>query len=721
MADLARSIRCSVFSVVCATVMCGSITVHADLKELLSKYPAKSPEEQSKLSAEILKRDAAKELCTMLVPKSVNDDKNVRYALHGLAWHTGRQGAEEEAKQYTAVLINALQNAQDKDVKAFLIRQLELVADNAAVSTLGGYLTDEQLCNPAARALITIGTAEASAELLKAMPKTKGRELVEIINALGSLHVTQAVSAIEKHADNSDRDTRIAAMYALAHIGEASSEPTLRKGMQTEAAYEQARVSSFYFTYLSRLAKNGDEKKSEKKSIQICRELLGSDKPHIQCSAISTLAAIAGDDASSDILAAAKSSNSELRVCALKLTLKLKSSDITKQLADSIAAASPEQKIELLDILAQRGDASAMPEILLTLKDSDSSVRRSAILASVKLQSVDAVPELLALLKNTTDKKETELIQGALPRIRGEKVMALVADELKESNAHQKINLLSILASDKAAAHNNLIFDLTKDEDSDVRAAAIKAFGFTAGENDTGRLITLTTDMTSSREQSAVQAVLVSVLKLNKDNNKAAQIILTAMKDMPAEKKSILVSVLQKLGGKAALTEIVAGTKSSDEKLQITCVRALAGWSTFEASDALLDLTKSSDSTAHQVLALRGYLKLLENEVMDSAGKVRLYQDAAALVKRPDEQRMIIAELAKLSTPESLSIIATYLDNDEVKSEVALAVAQIVMLQRKNKQILNKSFLPAFQQALPLITDEKMKSSLKKSMKRIRE
>ena len=125
-----------------AVVILGIVTAFAycapmprQVGDILAELPAKDATEGAKLTAELVELGPAaiSRICEMLVPPGTGDDTRARYALSGLTMHVCRPGAEAERKMYARTLIKALVSAEDKEVKAFLVRQLQLVAKQESV------------------------------------------------------------------------------------------------------------------------------------------------------------------------------------------------------------------------------------------------------------------------------------------------------------------------------------------------------------------------------------------------------------------------------------------------------------------------------------------------------------------------------------------------------------------------------------------------------------
>lgn len=101
-------------------------------------------------------------------PPAEGDDYKARYALHCVAITVGKD-RDEERRMVAATLAKCLDQDLPKGVKAYLLQELRMVATAAEAETLGKFLCDEELCEPAAAALMAIRRS-AREQLEKALP-----------------------------------------------------------------------------------------------------------------------------------------------------------------------------------------------------------------------------------------------------------------------------------------------------------------------------------------------------------------------------------------------------------------------------------------------------------------------------------------------------------------------------------------------------------------------
>jgi HEAT repeat protein len=142
-----------------------------------------------------------------------NADYKPRYVLTGLAAYVARDENQRHRAPVIAGITSRLASIQSRNIRGFLIRTLEVFADASAASAIAAVLSDEELCDPAARALVSIGATEP---LRAALPDATGRSRLAIIQALGQLKDAASIDALLTAAQSGDENVRITALWSLA-------------------------------------------------------------------------------------------------------------------------------------------------------------------------------------------------------------------------------------------------------------------------------------------------------------------------------------------------------------------------------------------------------------------------------------------------------------------------------------------------------------------------
>jgi len=194
----------------------------------------------------------------MLVEPGKGDDVKAHYALHVLGLHVCKLDDDGPRHQFAATLASELASDRPKAVQAYLIQELQAFGGKEVVETLGQLLDDEELCEPAAMALVAIGDGAAE-QLRKALPRAKGKRLLAIVQNLGVVRDANSISGLKKALDNKDRDIRITAAWALANIGDVSSADLLLKMADKTDGWERIQATKACLVLAEKLAAAGDK------------------------------------------------------------------------------------------------------------------------------------------------------------------------------------------------------------------------------------------------------------------------------------------------------------------------------------------------------------------------------------------------------------------------------------------------------------------------------
>jgi hypothetical protein len=225
----------------------------ADIKDVVGRLPepdkdgkltGPAPEEAEKLYQDVLAggRERLLALVDLIVEPGPGDDWKARYLLHGIVIHVGRPGAEAKRKMVTETLAAQLGGARPKAVQAFLCQELQAGGTKEAVPALGKLLTDEDLCDPAARALLSIGEGVVD-PFRSALPKAPAKCRQTILQGLGALRDAGSASAFKAALDDTDREIRLAAGWGLARIADAGAVDLLLKAADGKEGWERIQAT----------------------------------------------------------------------------------------------------------------------------------------------------------------------------------------------------------------------------------------------------------------------------------------------------------------------------------------------------------------------------------------------------------------------------------------------------------------------------------------------
>jgi len=664
-----------------AAAMADRTPLQLKVSSILDKYPAQSAVEMDALAVELLSlgRDGILEVCRRLAGPGKDADANPRYAVDGLSLHVSRPGgAEKERLLYVGALLVALDKAPDADVRAFIISQVQLAGKGEAVKSLARYIKDPKLGEPATRALLTIRTPKAEKVLLKSFGPSSGVNRIAIVKALGDLRSRAAVERILPLADSRDDGLREAALQALAEIGDARAERELSMVPIISSAGERAKAASRYLLFARRQAEAGQKNAC----VRICRQLIDKlaapKESQVRSEALSLFVETLGKDAIDDLLQVMDSPDPQYRTRALELVASFQGQETTEKWLDRIPTVSLEARADIIDMLGERGDKTALPLILENLKNVEKAVRLAAISAAFKLGGREALPNLKPLL-SAGDDEEIALVKQALLSAPGELAVTLAAGAFMDAPPIVKKALIEVLAARQARQHADLIWDVLKNGNEVVRPAALAALENVVRGDDLPRTIELLLAATSPAEVSSLQNTLVASAGLISDPESRADLILTALGKEKGARRADLIRPLARIGGAKALQAVIAETNISDPQIRTGAVYTLSQWPDMSASEALFDIVRTAADRKYGYLAVQGYVRLVNASGMPADQRLGLLKNVLDIAKEPNEKNIVVAGLAGIRIVESFRTAAGLMADPDLRIKAAESAARIAM------------------------------------------
>ena len=656
-------------------------------KDMVEQMPAPNPEKGRQLAATVIDAGpgAVAQVCEMLTPPGVGDDSKARFAVQQLSVYAGRPNAEEDQKMYANSLADALHEVSDKEVKAFLIRQLEFVGQDEVVDDLAKYLSDERLCDTAAQTLQTIATEKAVSVLEEALPDASGARRVTLVKALGTLRCKGAVDEILPHTSSADTRLRRTALWAVANIGPVKGiqhpvKRALSKATETTDTYEKAKATSYYLLYAERLAEAG--KAAE--CAEMCRELIETrEEINVHSAALGTLVDAVGKDALPDLVKAAQSESDKLQAAALGFARELPGKNVTRRFVKLMESADTGLRAEIVEMLGERGDDSALPDVLKALEDDSQRVQLAAVRAAGQLGKGDAASALIETL-TSAEPDVAEAAKSALMRLPAGAVCSKAAGALSGAEPAAQVTLLELLSERKATGQKSAVFELAESENDKVRAAALKSLGDVAEPADMSRLLTLLAEAPDGSSESAARQAIIAVSENISETQKRSKEALKSLEGASAEQRARLLAVFPHIGGEEALIAAATHMTHSNSDVRAAAIRALGNWSDIEAALHLLNAAHKADDAKHRLLAVRGAIQVVGNSDVSNDKKMDVYRSILLAAERAQEKRMALSGLSNIRTVESLILVAKQVEDESIRREAARAAISIACPRNKN-------------------------------------
>ena len=557
--------------------------------------------------------------------------------------------------------------------KQFACRMLRRVGTCKSTPVLAKLLTDEKLSHMARFAMESLNCPMVNPALRAALGRVKGNLLIGVVGTLGARRDEKAVPQLAKLVSDKDTGVAGAAINALGRIGGAEAAKAL-DAAEVDDKLKAARGDAL-MQCADRLLAGG--KASE--ATAIYRKMYVPASPAtIRIAALRGIAISDKANAASTLLSAMKDKNPKIQQAAGGFMALVSGPAAVKAFAAALPSLPASTRVVVLGVLARGGDASVLPVVLRATKSDEEPVRVAALSAVGELGDASVVPALLA--SAAKGGAEGGAARSAMVSLRGDKVNQTIIARMNKGDANQARLLIGVLTDRRAAeAVAPLLATAKTGKDPNVVADAVKALGVLGDLKDISALIDLLLETDSPATRDALEKAIGNVASRQKTEASRVTLIVAALPKASADAKVSLLKVLGRLGGAKALAAVRSAAGSSDAKLKDAGVRALAGWSDDSAAVDLLKIAGAADSEVHQILALRGYVRLAGTPAKGrtTAKTVAMFRKAAKLAKRADEKRLILGGLRNVRSIDAVNMAVEYLSDKALAREAGWAAVNI--------------------------------------------
>jgi hypothetical protein len=240
-----------------------------------------------------------------------------------------------------------------------------------------------------------------------------------------------------------------------------------------------------------------------------------------------------------------------------------------------------------------------------------------------------------------------------------------------------KIELIRSAGERGITAASGALLAAVRDNDSSVRREAFRALRETAGDAQVPALLELLTASASESDRREGERALSSALRRSPPTRSAA--VLDAYRSASsAPVKASLLQVMGQAGAKDALPVLRATLDDSNPDLVRSAILALTEWPEAEPLNDLLAFAGRTQNTVHQVLSLRGVLRLMDLPSQRTTDEsVTILETAMKLAQQPDEKRGVLALLPRFPTKQALLMAEAAERDPAVANEAKAALLRL--------------------------------------------
>lgn len=621
------------------------------------------------------------ELIDALLPGLAQEDPVARQQpqrlLEQLCLHAGRPGAEASRAAFSRAICERLGDTTPQPARVWLIRRLEMIGGAECVATLTGLLADGdgEVRETARRALQHNPSAEAGAALRAALEKTQDDAWrIALINALAARGETESAAMLVACTKLSD-DVSRAAVVALGRVGGEAATTRLRALADERNSPLRDEAALALVQCAEALTRAGETRGAA----ALLDELWSADLP-----VMARIAALQGLCKADPAAAVSRLTGvltgdtpPELREAAIAALAETDGPEATGALCELLPKAAPEEKLMILAALARRGDDAAVPAVVAATREPHGQVREAAYRAMLHVNNRRMV-EVLAD-GCVVGGEEGRAAFETLVKLSGADVDDDILFALREAEATKRIALYRALGERNCRRALPLLMAAVASPEESEPVAVMEAISKLGGADALPAMTRAFVLAGPEAVEEAENHLFALVSRL--DGSQRVDLLLRHWpRQAPPWAMSALVRLVGRLGGERGLEWLRGVVQNAPAgPVREEAVRVLANWPEAAALDDLLELFRSSGDEKEQLLALRGFLRLLSQpSPREPAESLALIREAMERARRPEEQKMILSALGRVHTPEALELAERLVGLEELKAEALLALGSIV-------------------------------------------
>lgn len=669
-------------------------TAKTTVADVLAQMPAQQQDSYNKLINDL---STTGEEGVMMLIKMINtpgkgSNSQVDYALSGLSHYVAAAGNESARKTTAQAYVKALEMVSDRETKAFIIRQLQIVGQDESVEALGKYLGDKELCGPVARALAAIDTDKSDNVLLAALNGSDGSCKSNIVRAIADSDVAGSEESLLALVGSGDTKLEKEVLYALSRCGSKASAKTLAASAD-KAGYtmEVTGANEAYITLIKRMLEQGDVKDAEKAANDLMKKAKKAGKVHTRDAALEILLSIQKGNGLKLVLAALDDQCKEYRNAALDYASDFADVETYKAIIKKMQKAKPEVQVDILNWLGTQGsdpkiskllqetelklDLPIMQVLHQQVASKNLEVATAAAWMLVKLKDTNSIPVLVELLANE-NQEMIDLGKAALASFSGD-ISQAVARTLPTVSDKGKVAALQLLAIRKSSANVNRVYEQLSATNPEVKAAALSALKDVASAQELTRLFGMLQQAAASDIEPIQQAIIVALSSQTPEQR--VQTVVEQMYRAGSDKNHLFYSILANTGQPKALTQIVDGFAKGSAAAKDAAFTALLNFKGDGAAEELFKICKDASATAYFDRALDTYVKMIAQSGITGENRLIFLRNAMEIAKTNEQKIAILKQIERTDTFLGLIYAGQFINEKPLQQAAAMAVMNIAL------------------------------------------
>ncbi len=634
-------------------------------------------------------QEAVDHLIPLMSAKEVESRYEPQILFQDLGSYAARPGAVIEREALANVMVNTLeQTTLEPTVRNWFVQQLGRIGAGESVPALAEMMKSEDinLRDYARQALETNPDQSATDALLTELTSAEGSTWkIGLINSLGQRGAEAAVPQIVQALDDRDQGVAEAAATALGNIGDAASTQALMGVINDSSSPIYLEAGQGLIEIAQGMIAGGNSTRATRIFTALSESVdrMASSSSELALSGIRSAAVIGRimyDPVNAARIVASYVQDDDPRVQAAAVhAARVSPSTVsTSALARILSSAGAGAQVQLLGLLAERGETSTINTITGFVSSDDQAVCLAAISALSAIGTEAAARPLLRVAVSGDD-VTAEAAQQGLAVMTGVGVEEFVKAQAATGNAGTRSVAIKLLGQRQTPGAAANLYGYAAESNEEISVAAFSALADVAIPDDINTLVEILGRTRGSEAMGAGIATLRIVLSQAEDKEAAARTLNTQMNRSNEAMRVSLLSTLDALGGSTALAAVNEAALSSDEAMRDAGIRTLSSWPDFEATGTLLEIASNpSTSLTHYVLAHQGVLRLIQsNNSVLQEDREELCLSAFDQARRDEERIQAISAMGSLASVRMGERLLEIAEGVALQAEAGMAALQV--------------------------------------------
>lgn len=646
------------------------------IADALAQLPADNQQKYNQIISDLAStgEEGLLELIGRMNPPGKESNEVVEYAISG--WTNFVANDKEQRSMTASAFEKALTQPLDKEVKAFVIRQLRRIATNDNIDALSHFLNDAYLASDAAQALVSIGTEKANEALLNALSAAGTEEVkLHLINALSQTNYQKAEPVLLNLLnENPQGQMQRVILNALGHVGSKEALKPLREAAaKTNFTYEKSSAADSYIKLLNRL-NDTEPKLVEKEAKRLLSTASKQNSPGLRSAATQLLLA----QKSTKKVNILKNAIQDGEITYLTSVLNSypfqndrKSNElILKQLSST---QSPQVQTALTYWAAANNKEAMLPEMIRLSKSTDKMVQKAAILSLARMGGDEALIALTSLLKSD-DTETVALAENALSTFQGE-ISYPLASVFNDCGDEGKKTILQLIAARKMESQYNLVYNQLFTDNATVKAAAAGALKDVATGENLSDLFTLV----EQADEALVPAIQQAINAALNDLPANEQLAVVSARMHQSPNKHLYYSALANCGSQEAMERITAAYNNETGINRAAAFTALTNWKAFSVIHPLLQIARKSADKQEQSKVTDALISLIAGTNQTGAVQYLYLREAMQFAQTTAQKNQILRQMGQTGQYQAMLFAASLMDDPQLSESAAQAAMTIAL------------------------------------------